>query len=312
MEQRPCFLCGTKCDSNLDNEWQDIRFYSCPACGIFGITRRLEMNIASDQSSRTKSAMLASERRVRNKKPFVLTDGQSTMRNDIPWINLDELLLNFPKSTYEMIERSLLNLAAQTAHPSDKITISTADSFLFFSKDTDGLFYILRQMSQMGWINTPSVLPGPITIEVKGWQKVYELTRNLNKSLNQAFIAMWFDESMNDVYEKGIRPAVEKTQKIKCVRIDLLEHNNKICDQIIAEIKRSRYLIADFTGNRGGVYFEAGFAQGLGLPVIWIVDKQGLKDVHFDTRQYNYIVYESPEDLYKKLLNRIAATITED
>ncbi len=30
-----------------------------------------------------------------------------------------------------------------------------------------------------------------------------------------------------------------------------------------------RFMIADFTGHRGGVYFEAGFAHGLGIPVIW-------------------------------------------
>jgi hypothetical protein len=46
------------------------------------------------------------------------------------------------------------------------------------------------------------------------------------------------------------------------MRTDLQEHNEKICDSIIAEIRKSRFLGADFIGHRGGVYFEFGFAKG--------------------------------------------------
>jgi hypothetical protein len=54
-------------------------------------------------------------------------------------------------------------------------------------------------------------------------------------------------------------------------------HNNKIDDEIVAEIRRSKFLLADFTCEkekvRGGVYFEAGFGMRLGIPVIWTVAK---------------------------------------
>jgi hypothetical protein len=36
----------------------------------------------------------------------------------------------------------------------------------------------------------------------------------------------------------------------------------------MAEIRRSRFVVADYTGQRNGVYFEAGFGLGLGLVVI--------------------------------------------
>ena len=171
---------------------------------------------------------------------------------------------------------------------------------------------MLRQMRDMGWTMGPETIPGGVTIEAKGWQRIEELTRILGPRSHQAFVAMWFDESTQEVFDKAIRPAVEKTGQVSCVRIDTLEFNNKICDQIVAEIRRSKYIVADFTGNRGGVYFEAGLAQGLGLPVIWIVREDHLKDVHFDTRQYNHIVYSTPDELYEKLVNRIQATIKDD
>lgn len=60
----------------------------------------------------------------------------------------------------------------------------------------------------------------------------------------------------NEVYEDGIKLTLSELG-YNPVRIDFVEHK-KICDRIIAEIRKSSLLIADFTGHRGGVYFEAG------------------------------------------------------
>ena len=57
------------------------------------------------------------------------------------------------------------------------------------------------------------------------------------------------------------------------------------------------------------MYFEAGFAMGLGRPVIWTCRKDDIDNAHFDTRQYNHIVWENEKELYEKLKNRIEATI---
>ena len=133
-----------------------------------------------------------------------------------------------------------------------------------------------------------------------------------NSVSNQAFIAMWFDGSMEDAYEKGIAPAVREAG-YDPLRIDRKDHNNKIDDEIIAEIRRSRFLVADFTqgetGARGGVYYEAGLAHGLNIPVIFTCREDALDDVHFDTRQYNHITWKTPEELRERLVQRISATI---
>ena len=101
---------------------------------------------------------------------------------------------------------------------------------------------------------------------------------------------MWFADAMNDPYEKGIEPAILETG-FKPFLINRKPDVDKIDDEIIGEIRRSRFLIADFTPDadckpRGNVYFEAGFARGLGLPVISTCRKDAIDDVHFDTRQY--------------------------
>jgi hypothetical protein len=122
---------------------------------------------------------------------------------------------------------------------------------------------------------------------------------------------MWFGEVMKEAYAVGIERAILKSGYL-AMRIDRKEHINRIDDEIIAEIRRSRFVVADFTsetGPRGGVYFEAGFAFGLNIPVIWTCREDKIDDVHFDTRQFNHLVWKTPADLYEQLKNRIGAVI---
>ena len=118
--------------------------------------------------------------------------------------------------------------------------------------------------------------------------------------------------STHDAWEGGFKLAIREAG-YEPMRIDQKEHVNKICDEIVAEIRRARFVVADFThgdsGVRGGVYYEAGFAHGLDIQIIFTCRADMLKEIHFDTRQFNHITWEDPEELKEKLANRIAAVI---
>ncbi len=148
-------------------------------------------------------------------------------------------------------------------------------------------------------------------VDVSGYSLIEEIQTNPDSS--QCFVAMWFDPSLNEAFEKGIRPAIEEDSGYSALRIDHQEFLGKIDDEIIAEIRRSRFLVADAThgddGARGGVYYEAGFAHGLGLPVIFTCRSDMIDKVHFDTRQFNHIVWENPDDLREQLSNRIGSVL---
>jgi nucleoside 2-deoxyribosyltransferase len=93
--------------------------------------------------------------------------------------------------------------------------------------------------------------------------------------------------------------------------VDRVEHNDNINDRIISEIRACQFLVADFTLHRNGVYFEAGFAMGLGRPVVWTCRRDQMREAHFDTRPYNHIIWDTPAELREKLTNRIKATVRE-
>lgn len=149
---------------------------------------------------------------------------------------------------------------------------------------------------------------GYFTITPDGWSYIHSLIHALAPG-NLGFVAMWFDKSMDEV-NVAIQEAIQMAGYAP-LRIDGKEHNNKIDDEIVAAIRRSKFVVADFTGHRGGVYFEAGFAAGLGIPVIWMCRDDELGKVHFDTRQYNHIVWRNDDlpTMKKSLQRRIEAAI---
>ena len=119
---------------------------------------------------------------------------------------------------------------------------------------------------------------------------------------------MWFDPSMNDAYEMGLQSGV-LAAGFDPLRIDRHEHVNRIDDEIIRQINASRFVVADFTGHRGGVYFEAGYALGKQIPVFWTCRKSDMDNLHFDIRQFNCIDWDTPEGLSERLAARIEAVL---
>jgi len=116
------------------------------------------------------------------------------------------------------------------------------------------------------------------------------------------------DPRLDDVYDLGIRAVAEKLG-YECVRSDKVEHNLKITDRVVYTIANSTFIIADLTGERPNCYYEVGYAHALRKDVILLVEKD--TPIHFDLKDYNFIIYERIEDLKEKLEERIVATVRQ-
>ncbi len=157
--------------------------------------------------------------------------------------------------------------------------------------------------SELGFLTDRA--KGHYRINAKGLLHL-EGVSNPNSSVG--FCAMWFNEDVKPLWINVIEPAI-RSAGYEPLRIDSKRHNGKIDDEIMASIRGSRFVVSDFTGSRGGVYYEAGFAHGLDLPVIFMC-REG-DDLHFDIRQYNCIFWKADAlpDAQERLKNRILATL---
>jgi nucleoside 2-deoxyribosyltransferase len=114
------------------------------------------------------------------------------------------------------------------------------------------------------------------------------------------------DKNLTNLYQDCFLPTITKLGLIP-VRIDHLHHIDLIDSKIINEIRESRCMIADLTKNKGGVYFEAGYAKGLDIPIFFTCIKAQQHTIHFDLAHYNTLFWEEDKfDNFKsELYNRI-------
>ena len=221
--------------------------------------------------------------------------------------NILELLSAAPtrQSPLDVIDEILMRIA-KAPSAEKMVTIREADypSVCAFNPAELGHFLNVAK-DDLAYVDRSG--SSEFRLKPKGWERVLEVRRAARKS-DQAFVAMWFDSETDAAWTSGFKPGLEDSG-YRPLRIDLKEHNNKIDDEIIAEIRKSGLLVADFTGQRQGVYYEAGFASGIGLPVVWTCRKDWMDRAHFDVRQYSHIVWESPDELRRRLRARVDATI---
>lgn len=227
-----------------------------------------------------------------------------------------------PLPVHERAERLLRYFARKSNKIRESLNIDKRPmnwATMAWSESTDKteVLFLAEYLQEKGWIRSVVADSDPkniFTVSVEGYSHIADLASKRDSA--QCFVAMWFSKDVDVLYHQGIKPAIEAAG-YKAIRIDEKPHANKINDEIIAEIRRSRFLVADFThgddGARGGVYYEAGFAHGLNRPVIFSCRENMVDKLHFDTRQYNHILWknENLDGFRKDLTNRIEALIGE-
>jgi hypothetical protein len=306
-----CPICRSMCD--IQGSRHEMYYHiHCNTCGEYQMTSDLIDDLPTEKKIQTHLVKVSAFTLFRyiNGLPK-LTICYERAPQQTGYISIFEIIHQFPPKVSERVDRVLMNLSARSRYTGDKFRIEPEQYPLFFpdSKDPDASHFLLRQLIHEGYIEAErNEFPTTVMVSAEGWNRIGQIERGLNVGSNQGFIAMWFDESMNGAAEEGFKRAIQDAGYTP-LKINDKEHVGKIDDEIIAEIRRSRFVVCDFTGHRGGVYFEAGFAMGLGLPVIWTCRTDDIDQLHFDTRQYNHIVWENESDLYIKLYNRIRAVI---
>jgi hypothetical protein len=233
---------------------------------------------------------------------------------EVPVINWDmfkDLQARIPDySPREKQIKLLQNVERKTEYPGKTVKIFPKyDIPLAWASAEEELRYYVQSLIDRNLLRKMSQEIGPVPLSIAitadGWDYLEKLERNIEKR-TQAFVAMSFSEDLKSTWEGPIYRAIKKAG-YKPYRVDAEPHTDRIDAKIISEIKNSRFVVADVTDQKRGVYFEAGYAIGMGLPVLWCVRKDDLDKVHFDTRQYNHIVWETAEDLETRLYDFICA-----
>lgn len=337
-----CVLC-TDLVPERDTYFKDgERTYECGRCGWVNLTREAFDDFPTakftPQQKNILQCLFRNEFERTNEKP----KGFLTIKD------LQGMIAQFkPMDALDKMDDTLLKLEKRMRHIGDKVTVDLLMDYpYYYCWNQTELAHILKLLLEEGLISCPDDRnpQNQASITAKGYQRIREI-RKPNRESNQCFVAMWFADEMDGAYKKAIKPAIEFREvgaaepRFKALKINDKEHLNDINDEIIAQIRRSRFMVCDLTGYRGGVYFEAGFAYGLGIDVIYTCRKDWTKEetltdpdgkkvktlrdskgqyisvrkegVHFDLDHRNRIEWDPDklEEFRTKLENRIRATI---
>ncbi|HET7250522.1 MAG TPA: hypothetical protein VFI79_11790 [Gemmatimonadales bacterium] len=301
-KQQKCPLCD-RVDVTIERaQNRDAYICECSVCGRFLFTAEAAYALATEENKPRRYIL------------STLTIRASTRREPLELLSrtVTDLLekTTAPRTPWDVLEPLLLAIHDQTTGPLATVELPYTDYSRFFLRKAEDLGDFLDLLSRLDLIDLerdPANARYFARLTLQGWERVAEL-RKSGKTSARAFVAMSFAEELDSAYDNGFAPALLQTGWTP-IRMDRLQHNQRIDDLIVAERRRAGMVVADFTGNRPGVYFEAGRAAGLGIPVIWTVKDTDLASVHFDTRQYNHIVWTTPEDLQAQLKARVIATV---
>ena len=310
--QNICPVCKSKLTDFIERpEYLDANQYSCPRCGEFRLSRTLVTTLrgtlSNDHAAATKISHALRLMQSKNEFPMMATN------------TVDEILKRPLPTPTEQADLLIRWIAENVDGPGETVQVNPLKhGAIIGSKSKEGFLFVLRHLGNA------KLVPGDptakmehghranVTLTFNGWKRYESLTSGL-ETYRKAFMAMKFGDSVLDKIVDGVfRSAVRQTG-FELYRLDDSPRAGLIDDRLRVEIQSSDFLIADLTHDNLGAYWEAGYAEGLGKPVIYTCEKTKFnkEKTHFDTNHHLTVTWDkgAPSDASEDLKATIRATL---
>ena len=235
--QIECMFCKKQAEKLNDDK--DILEIKCTYCGEYTVTFEFYKNFPRDNEKTIEKHIISGiirERFERNLHKQKITDQ-----------NFTDILhsVNIPKTIKQKFDKLILYLYRHSKGFYDSVEVGRYPA-ICYAFDERELKYILKVLGEERYIDIVS--NAVCVLKLKGVERAEEL---LSKQIdsNQCFVAMWFDEELEGVFEKYISIAIEaKTldgkeipneRGYKAIKIDMKEFNDEIIDNIISEKRKA-------------------------------------------------------------------------
>lgn len=308
------------CSIELKNKPQELldrpaTRFTCDRCGSFILSNQLKRNI---------SYILQKNKNADIKISHVLHLMQQKNKGGELSESMIETVLEKPlPRPQEQADLLIRWLAEHSDNPGDQVSLDPIEPHLSIigTKTEEGVVLVLSHLIEKGLVKgkLTQTLSGhyigfdELALTFDGWN-YYETLLKGGISYRKAFMAMKFGEAdLNAMLENVFKPSV-KMAGFDLFKLDDVLQAGLIDDRLRVEIQSSDFLIADLTHANNGAYWEAGYAEGLGKPVIYTCEKEQFdspQKTHFDTNHHLTVVWDknAPELAGDLLKATIRATL---
>ncbi len=205
----------------------------CPICGQFQLSRTLrgkltalnDAEVAEEYAPRWVLSAAIRNQYEQGERLKLLTNTVETLLQ----------VARRPDDPFESINLLLRRIQNEVSSPAQAVMFEQEHDYpLIYARGPEEFQYYITKARELDFIETGPDNHG-YRLGLEGWRRLKELEEDRTQS-SQAFIAMWFDDEMKSDYTEGIEPALDESG-YDPIRIDMEEHNEKIDDRIIAEIR---------------------------------------------------------------------------
>lgn len=309
-----CPVCLSRDGYNCTSEPfpNDARLFNCDVCGQFAVTGSAlddSLNLRIPDITVMKRAALSHRIRIyteQDSRPSLWTS------DSIREFLARENLLPSPVQQSSNIIRFIGDMLSKTG---EEIQIFSS-SFHAIVGSPNRLFCmaLVIELKSRGLISAYSIDTNGtphiqnISLTLSGWE-LYEREKIGLVSGNYGFIALKFNDTVLDpLVRDHIKPAIAE------LGYDLYDMRDVaragVIDNLLrVQIRDSAFVLVDLTHENAGAYWEAGYAEGLGKPVLYICERTKFdeKKTHFDTNHCTTVLWDN--DSPNEFLTSLIATL---
>ena len=279
-----CPVCETVL---VKTETQGDRYlFECSRCGPFSLSGTATATIECQLNSTPNSRAILSHAlyKMTKREQWTLLYDETIKQI------LSQVILPTPQ---QQLENLIIWFGRMQSNPGDEIDVTDQTIAAIGAANKMGLGFVIEHSIERGFVKGIAVPLGysysftSMKLSFEGWSIFEDLQRG-NSASRAAFMAMQFnDTQLDEVYTPCFKAATEQSG-FDLKKLDEGQPAGLIDDRLRVEIRQARFLIADLTHQNRGAYWEAGFAEGLGKPVIYTCrkdvfdEKDNSRKPHFD------------------------------
>jgi nucleoside 2-deoxyribosyltransferase len=154
----------------------------------------------------------------------------------------------------------------------------------------------------------PDAFPSA-NLTLAGWER-YEAEKRGKIAGNYGFIALKFGDTLLDPFIGDVvKPCVKAELGFDVVDMRDISQAGVIDNIMRAQIRDAAFVLVDLTHDNSGAYWEAGYAEGLGKPVLYLCEKSKFDQAktHFDTNHCTTVLWSS--DGHEEFSKQLVATL---
>lgn len=289
----------------------DARDLKCDVCGKY----RVSKTVLDDNADFRGTALSLLERAALS---HLIQTAQTTDHDNLPFIK-SEWLREFrrnarlptpPERARKLVEH-IGDYVQRFGHNLEQLEPRDIARIGFFDLANFGI--IFRELKDQGVVIgnlAPDISgtffhPRRMNLTLKGWEEFEKLKSGLTRG-GYAFLALQFgDKVLDALISDVLKPSIREQLGFDVFDMRDVARAGIIDNLMREQIRDSAFVIADLTHDNSGAYWEAGYAEGLGKPVIYICEQTKFDEAktHFDTNHCTTVMWSADNsDEFSKML----------